>query len=630
MGGRGAEGAAGRTRPAVATSRIIRSARAPAWRVGEWVRGGDAAARRAHAGPARSVRRTRRGHGGPLDTLFGNTSGLSSDDAKALRALYRRRLPADAALTPALAREATELTRRLGRRIGLLIDRRGQIDRVVVGDAHRVFLPDLGARRAGAARFRGVRLVLTSLRPEGITDEDLTDLVLLQLDGVIVVHAGMDGLPGAVQHAYLLPPDEGAAAEEEGDAPSSSPWFVERRRSIHEWDDDYRAFLRDLEGRFARSPKLSEIGDSEAAIVIGITLGNPRRARRGLDELERLAETAGFRVVDRVLQNRAQLDGRTCIGSGKLQELLLHAMHLGATALLFDRELSPSQLRNIATTTELKVLDRTQVILDIFAQHASSREGKLQVELAQLRYRMPRIAIMPRAMSRLTGGIGGRGPGETKLEINRRRALERLTRLERELETLSQHRATRRKARQRNRIPTVSLVGYTNAGKSTLLNRMTRSAVLVEDKLFATLDPTTRRFRFPEEREIVLSDTVGFIEDLPNTLIQAFKSTLEELDEADLLVHVVDAADPEAESHLGSVRAILKELKLTDKAELLVWNKAETAEAERLEQLVAQHGGVAISALTGEGLERLLAEMEQAVFRSRAASGAPELEADAV
>jgi GTP-binding protein HflX len=548
--------------------------------------------------------------GGLLEQLFGNTAGLGTAENKALRALYRRSVHPKEFLSAALARELTEITRQLGRRIGLLVDRHGKIEKVVVGDAHRVWLPDLGARRAGAARFRGLRLVLSSLRPEGVTEEDLTDLVLLQLDAVIVVTAQADGLPGGVSYAYLLPPEEA----------TERPWQVERRREVYNWDDDWQAFVADLEGRFARSPHLRKISDKEAAIVVGITLGDRRRADRSLDELERLAETAGFRLVDRVMQNRTQLDGKTCIGSGKLKELVIHAMGVGATALIFDRELSPSQLRNIAQETELKVLDRTQVILDIFAQHATSREGKLQVELAQLRYRMPRIAIMPREMSRLTGGIGGRGPGETKLEINRRRAQERLTRLERELAELTKNRATRRKQRTRAGIPVVSIVGYTNAGKSTLLNRMTESAVLVEDKLFATLDPTTRRFRFPEEREIVLSDTVGFIEDLPDTLVQAFKSTLEELEDADLLLHVIDASDPNVEAHKAAVEAILDDLHLRERPLLLVWNKAEVADPVRLRALLDAYGGVPVSALTGQGLDVLLAELEQQVFRRRAAA----------
>jgi GTP-binding protein HflX len=499
------------------------------------------------------------------------------------------------------------VSKQVGRRIGLLIDRQGRVAYVVIGDPNRVFLPELGFRRAGSGRFRGLRLVLSSLRPEGLTEDDLTDLALLRLDAVITIRVLADGLPGPVQYGHLLPPDSADGAL----------WRVEDVESVHAWRDDWGAFIRDLEGQFARSPRLLETADADGVILVGITLRNPDRAKRSLNELARLAETAGLRVLDSVLQVRSKLDGRTCIGKGKLQELMIRSMHLEAEGLIFDRELSPSQLRNIATTTDLKVLDRTQLILDIFAQHAQTREGRLQVELAQLRYRMPRLAIMPTAMSRLTGGIGGRGPGESKLEINKRRAQERLTRLELQLKKLSKNRATRRKKRKRAGLPVVSIVGYTNAGKSTLLNRVTKSNVLVENKLFATLDPTTRRFRFPEEKEIIVTDTVGFIEDLPKTLVSAFKATLEELEEADLLLHILDASDPGIEDHLVAVDTILADLGLADTPTLLVWNKADIALRETIADLIASHGGMAISAVTGDGCRELLDRIEYALFRSQ-------------
>jgi len=529
-----------------------------------------------------------------------------------LRALYRRRVDRRQFVSPTLARALTELSRVTRRRLGLLIDRSGEIDKVIVGDAHRVFLPDLGARRAGAARFRGLRLVLSSLGPEGLTEDDLTDLALLQLDAVITVRVLDDGLPGEVQYAHLLPP-----AADGSDGPVHR---VERIASVHQWSDDWDAFITDLEAQFTRSPQLQRVGDAPGIIIVGITLGDPRRAERSLDELERLADTAGLEVLDRVMQNRDRLDGKTCIGQGKLQELVIRSMHLQAEALVFDRELSPSQLRNIASATDIKVLDRTQLILDIFAQHARSREGKLQVELAQLRYRMPRLAIMPTAMSRLTGGIGGRGPGESKLEINRRRAQERLTRLERQLRRLAKRRHTRRKKRRQSGIGVASIVGYTNAGKSTLLNRMTHAEVDAEDQLFATLDPTTRRLRFPARREIILTDTVGFIQDLPKTLVAAFKATLEELEEADLLLHVLDAHHPDVTHHKDAVDEVLVDLGLDDTEQLLVWNKADIAEPAAVHQLVNAHGGIAVSAHTGEGLDELVHAIEHRLARRRQAA----------
>jgi GTP-binding protein HflX len=548
--------------------------------------------------------------------LFGNTQGLKPQHAKQLRALYGRRVDRTSFVSPQLARSLTEISKETGRRIGLLVDRRGQLEKVIVGDAHRVFLPDLGPKRAGADRFRGVRLVLSSLRPEGLSEDELTDLALLQLDGVATIRVGADGLPGEVEFAYLLPPSDDADAK---------PWRVEHIGGVHRWEDDWYAFVKDLEAQFARHPKLRRVEGRERVILVAVAADSPgpgrgdlARAQRGLRELGRLADTAGLEVVDRVLQRRKRIDGRTVIGEGKLEELVVRSMHLGAEALIFDRELSPSQLRTIAERTDLKVLDRTQLILDIFAQHATSREGKLQVELAQLRYRMPRLAIMPTAMSRLTGGIGGRGPGETKLEINRRRAQERVTRLERELEELGKNRATRRNRRSRSGIPVVSIVGYTNAGKSTLLNRMTRSDVRAEDRLFATLDPATRRLRFPEQREIVVADTVGFIEDLPKTLVAAFASTLEELEEADLLLHVVDATDADIEHHRTAVIGVLDDLGLADTPSLLLWNKADAADPEILETRLEEHGGLPISAITGAGLNTMLERIERTLFRQSA------------
>jgi GTP-binding protein HflX len=344
-----------------------------------------------------------------------------------------------------------------------------------------------------------------------------------------------------------------------------------------------------------------------------------QEARLSLDELERLTTTAGLEVVDRALQVRREADNRTLIGKGKLQELLLKAMHLGAEVLIFDGELSPSQLRNIATETELAVLDRTQLILDIFAQRATTRDGKLQVELAQLKYRKPRLAIMPTAMSRLTGGIGGRGPGETKLEINRRRADERLDRVADQLKELGKQRGRRRDRRKRVNLPLVAICGYTNAGKSTLLNTMTNAKVDAEDKLFATLDPTSRRMRFPAEREVILTDTVGFIRRLPKELIEAFRSTLEEVVEADLLLHVVDAASGEKDVHMREVDRVLKQLDAHEIPRVVVFNKADQLSPEAQAELQVERGGLLVSALTREGLDVLLVEVERQIFRDRAA-----------
>lgn len=525
-------------------------------------------------------------------------------------ALYQRRLPANRFVTPELARRLTEVSRETGRQVGLLVDRRGQVAYVIVGDAHRLFIPDLSRHRAGSGRFRGLRLLHTHLRGEGLSRDDLTDLTLLQLDAVVLIQAGLDGLPGGVEWAMLNP----GALTERGEAAHTQ----ESRADVYNWEEDFRALVEQREAALARRDATRRVDGGESCLVVGVTTGPATAAHASLDELERLCDTAGLNVLDRVLQVRRQIDGRFVIGEGKLQEVLVRAMQLGAHGLVFDQELSPSQLRNVAEATELKVLDRTQVILDIFARRAKTREGKLQVELAQLRYRKPRLAIMPTAMSRLTGGIGGVGPGETKLEINRRRADERETRLERELKDLEKHRALRRKSRDKAGLPGVAIVGYTNAGKSTLLNAMTNATVDAEDKLFATLDPTSRRLRFPEQREIILTDTVGFIRNLPKDLIHAFRSTLEEAKEADLILHVMDASSPEIDVHKLEVERTLERIGAEAIPRLLVLNKVDAVDPSLWSALRERYGGMLASARSREGLDALLAEMERRLFLQRA------------
>lgn len=540
-----------------------------------------------------------------MEELFGNKEGLKPSENKALQALYQRRTPAGRWLSPEFARRMTELSRETNRQVGVLIDRMGVVDKVIVGDAHQLFIPDLGRQRASGGRFRGVRLLHTHLRSESLSKDDLTDLALLRLDAVIVVQALQDGLPGKAEYAHLLPPG------------GADIWKVETVANIHTWDDDFGAFIKGLEAQF--KPTTKQVDPRDAAICIAVTTRDPQGAKRSLDELERLAETAGLRVVDRVLQVRREVDGKFLVGQGKLKELVVRCMHQGAENLIFDQELSPSQLRNIATETDLKVLDRTQLILDIFSQRATTREGKMQVELAQLRYRRPRMALMPTAMSRLTGGIGGRGPGETKLEINRRRADEREQRMEKQLKEISDQRTMRRDRRKRVGLPLVAIVGYTNAGKSTLLNRMTNASVDAQDKLFATLDPTSRRLRFPEEREIVLTDTVGFIRNLPKDLLHAFRSTLEESVEADLLLVVVNACDDEAAFHKATVEKTIDELGGVDVPRLIVLNQCDQADPAVAGALANEWDAIEISAITGDGISGLLSRIEHTIFVERTA-----------
>ena len=451
-------------------------------------------------------------------------------------------------------------------------------------------------------------MIHTHLRGEDLNQDDLTDLVLLQLDCIVVLQVAKDGLPRGIEFGYLNPND---------DQKNENPWIVEKKPSVYDWPDDFLEFISDLENQFSKKDRSQKLAGKEPVILIGVGLRNKKGTVASLEELKRLAQTAGLHVVSTEIQMRKKVDGKFVIGKGKLQDLLIKAMYYKVDGLIFDQELSPSQLRNIALATNLKVIDRSQLILDIFAKRAKTKEGKLQVEIAQLRYRKPRLKIMPTAMSRLTGGIGGRGPGETKLEINRRRADERLLRLEKNLKSQAKSRETRRKQRKRNRVPQVSLVGYTNAGKSTLLNRITHSKVDAEDKLFATLDPTSRRFRFPIDKEIILTDTVGFIRNLPKELMEAFRSTFEETLEADLILQVADAGDPELQTHLEAVQKTLKDLGADDIPRMLILNKIDTIDESQRTMLSLEHEALFCSAETGENLRKVMDTIEHRLFNIR-------------
>ena len=350
----------------------------------------------------------------------------------------------------------------------------------------------------------------------------------------------------------------------------------------------------------------------ERALLVGLSRGrDAATAESSLEELGRLADTAGAEVIETVLHRRDTPDPATFIGKGKAQEVRDVVRGSGADTVIMDEELSPAQLRNLEELFGCKVLDRTALIIDIFAQHAHSSEGKAQVELAQLNYFLPRLRGWGESMSRLGGGIGTRGPGETKLEVDRRRIKRRITKLHDEIKDLEKTRATKRRERTRSRVPSVALVGYTNAGKSTLLNRLTNAGVLVEDKLFSTLDPTTRRLELPDGRPCVMTDTVGFVRKLPHALVEAFKSTLEEAVLADLIVHIVDGSDPDPESQYAAVREVLGEIGAATVPELIAVNKIDAlseVDLARLRRRFPEAGF--LSALEGEGVPDLLRRID--------------------
>jgi len=501
--------------------------------------------------------------------------------------LYTRRIPPHDIVTPEFARQMAELSHETRRQIGALIDRKGRVEYVMVGDNRQIELPDFKRIRVAMDRFRGLRCVHTHLRGEDLTRDDLTDLALLRLDLMAAIDVDAEtGLPGLIRAAHLLP---STAAELNG-GERHKPYAFLESRIVSQMDLDFLALINSLEEEMARNRRTTRRAEvRDRTILVGVTTGSLADAEESMAELQELATSAGVVVLDKILQRRPAIDPRTVLGRGKLDELLIRALQLGADLLVFDRELQPAQVRSLSEATDLKVIDRAQLILDIFAQRAQSREGKIQVELAQLKYLLPRLIVgQDSAFSRLAGGIGGRGPGETKLETDRRRVRDRIHRLEKEIEAQRQRRQERRKSRTRQGLPVISIVGYTNAGKSTLLNTLTKSDVRAEQRMFATLDPTSRRLRLPREQEVIINDTVGFIRDLPPDLLSAFRATLEEISDSNLIIHLVDAANPRWAQQVESVERILGELQMAEIPRLTALNKADLVGEEAMEALLRQ------------------------------------------
>jgi GTP-binding protein HflX len=534
--------------------------------------------------------------------VHGNLTGLKSSQVKALERLYRRRVPPDRIITPELARYLAEQSLDIRRQVGLIIDRSGTVRYVIVGDDREIVIPDLSGYGRGRSGLRGLRCIHTHLGGESLNEDDLTDLALLCLDLMVSIEVDENGLPGRVEYAHLLPPN-----------PDGKQVEVEAAASVYDLDVDLGSFLRsleqELESKIAETVDLSD--PREKGILISVSQQPRYEAEDSLDELAELARSAEVVVLDRFIQRPRKINPRYLMGEGKAREVVIRALQQGATLLIFDQDLTPAQVRAIAEMTDLKVIDRSQLILDIFARRAHTRDGKVQVELAQLKYILPRLVGRGVAFSRLMGGIGGRGPGETKLEIDRRRIRDRITRLENELKNLSKGRLQRRQRRIRSGVPIISIVGYTNAGKSTLLNALTQSEVLTEDLLFATLDTSSRRLRFPMEREVIITDTVGFIRKLPKSLVGAFRATLEELEDADMLLHVVDVANPRFEEQIGAVEKILDDLDLGRIPRQIVFNKMDLVPSPQVDALCRRFDAIAVSARDRKTFAPLLNMLEE-------------------
>ncbi len=538
----------------------------------------------------------------------GNLSGLSPSQLKSVEKLYNRKIDSDEIVTPQVARELYKVAEELRRRVGILISREGRIEEVFVGTREILYLPDLGRYREGKGRLRRLRLVFSDLshhEGEAFIPHDIyTDLEKLRLDMVVSIR---DERILRASYAYLKPlvtPDE---------APVNTVIVPD----LFNFELDFQSFIQEIESELSKQKTVRQ-GDGRA-FLIGVYDKDDKYADESMTELRELVRSAGVSIAGALVQRRKP-DPKTLLGKGKLEEVVLRCLRLEADILIFDTELKPSQWRVITNSTDIKVIDRSMLILDIFAQRATSSDGRLQVELAQLKYNLPRLVEKDAGLSRLTGGIGGRGPGETKLEIGRRRIRDRIAQLDKQIDKLGQARNLRRKKRKGIPVPLLAIIGYTNAGKSTLFNSLTKSSVLQEDKLFATLDPVQARFVLPPHvddhtsygEQVVLIDTVGFIRDLPEELKNAFRATLEELYEADLLLHVVDGSDSRCMDQIASVEEVLKEMELSDKRRVLVINKCDR-NPQYVDVKDVDIPAVQVSATTREGFDTLRNALSEAL-----------------
>ena len=546
---------------------------------------------------------------------------------KQLQRLYHQKLPGDRFTTSEFAQRLAAISTEINQPVCAYINRRGQVIRVGVGTPRQTQIPPLELPRYGAERLCGIRCLATKLKPEPPKESSLTAMVLQRLDALVVLTltgTGFQrrggGATGYIKEAYLahLIPQPDIKLENQPYWTISSPLSLDLLS-----EQNFLDLVEALEAEFRREFVAQEVDtDHDRLVLVGLMTDNlsEQQFEDGLAELARLVDTAGGETLETIRQKRPQPHPQTVVGAGKVEEIALKVQTLGANLVAFNRDLSPVQVRNLENKLGVRVVDRTEVILDIFAQRAQSRAGKLQVELAQLQYMLPRLTGRGQAMSRLGGGIGTRGPGETKLETERRAIQKRLARLQQEVNQLQAHRSRLRQQRQQREVPTVAIVGYTNAGKSTLINALTNAEVYTADQLFATLDPTTRRLQIAsadtkEPLTVLLTDTVGFIQELPPSLVNAFRATLEEVTEADALLHVVDLSHPAWHSQIRSVMKILAEMPITSGPVLVTFNKIDLADSENLSKAQEEFPlAVFISARQRLGLETLRTKLAQLIY----------------
>lgn len=526
----------------------------------------------------------------------GNLTGIKSAMLDRLKSLYDFKQGLDEFASFELLSELCACSGEINREISVYISRDGSIVDVSVGDSAKVSMPSMRLVR-NEDRLCGVRCIHTHPSGDGrLSGVDLGTLRSMKLDCMAAVGVS-DGKPTQLYAAYLGDFDEDTGSRAALVYGPMRPYKLPQKALIAE--------IFNSDDRFRSTTKEVEAVEQERAVLVGM---DNDEGYDTLEELNELAKTAGALVVGKVRVRRRTIDNATYVGSGKANELSLMGSELEADLFIFDDELSAIQLRTLEETLGARVIDRTTLILDIFAARATSREGKLQVELAQMRYRLPRLIGQGQVLSRLGGGIGTRGPGEKKLEIDRRRIRRRVFELETELSEIEKQRGLRRESRKANRIPLVALVGYTNAGKSTMLNALTDSNVLAEDKLFATLDPVVRKITLSGGTEALLSDTVGFINKLPHDLVEAFKSTLEEVSNSDLILQVVDISCPYHEKQMRVVDGVLESLHAADIPRIIVFNKADAIASCDLP--VESENRLNVSALCGTSIEKLLSAVE--------------------
>ncbi len=556
----------------------------------------------------------------PIDIL--HAKGLKPFQTKQLQRLFQQRIPQSQLLTVEFAERLGSISQDLRHQpISVYLNRRGQVIRVGVGSPFDTQIPALELPRQGEERLCGIRCITTQNHSDGPGQKALTAMALQRLDALITVGVsdqgqgrqrkggGGTGYVDSVHIAHLIP------VTTDGD-PGQDRWQVSESLSVYEAaEQNLLDLVQSLEAEFRRQYRARQVENpGDRTILVGLQDREQTHEDliERLTELARLVETAGGQVLHTLWQRRDGASSKSVIGSGKVQELALLVQDLGSTMVVFDRELTASQVRTLEQQVGVRVVDRSEVILDIFAQRARTRAGKLQVELAQLDYLMPRLAGRGRTMSRLGGGIGTRGPGETQLEMERRTIQRRISKLRQEVDSVRSHRQNLRRRREQAELPVIAIVGYTNAGKSTLLNALTQSEVYAADQLFATLDPTTRRLVLPQGGTVLLTDTVGFLTELPAQLVNAFQATLEEVTEADALLHVVDLSHPQWERQIEAVERLLNDMPLATGPRQLVFNKIDRLDADWLDDVrLLYPEALFVSAHQGTGLGQMKQQLHR-------------------